>query len=435
MKFIRIATMLALTVAVFNAGAELDIEKNLSGFASLEQGQIVKGTYSGENLRSDHVWVQRMFAGFTGEFLYNPLPIKTRLSLEMRVSNEYPRKPDDQGKTRRLYFYPYMTEADFFYSYGNTENPVLSVTAGYFPIKYNKNARNLGEYLFRSGTYPQYLVSDFDFPAVRLVGLNVQANLIEGLTINAIANTNIEWQAIGDLNLSGLVSYSLADFLELGAGACFTSILSADTAFTTRRIAEVTEYVNENGDTAVLTFAGTKLMGRLSVDLKKIIHSDLFGREDLKIYSEAAILGVKNYPLCTDSLTHYDTLWQRIPVMFGINLPTFRILDVLSVEAEWFGSRFPNDMGGVVMSNSPTPFTPNDKSLYTDNKNTSMFKDDDWKWSVYAKRTFVGHFMVTTQVASDHLRWFCQDWYRGVFDEALKKPNQFYYICKLGYIF
>jgi hypothetical protein len=429
--------MMAVIAAVLNVSAELDIKKNYTGFASLEGGQIVNATYTGKesNLRSDHVWVQRMYAGFTGEVLFNPLPIKTKLSLEMRMSNEYPRKTNDMGTTRRLYFYPYLTEADFCYSLGNPEKPLLSVTAGYFPIKYNKDARNLGEYLFRSGTYPQYLITDFDFPAARLAGLNIGGNLFESLSWNVLLNTNIEWQAIGDLNLSGLVSYRLADFLELGAGVCFASIASADTAFTSNRVAQSTEYIGENGDTGVLTVGGTKLMGRISADLKKFVHSDLFGKEDLKIYSEIAVLGVKNYPLCTDKLTRYDTLWQRIPVMFGINLPAFKLLDVLSFEAEWFGNRFPNDMAGVVFYNAPIPYPSDDKSTYSSLKNTNTYKDDDWKWSVYAKRTFAGHFMVTAQVASDHLRWFCQDWTRQDWQEALRKPDQFYYVCKLGYVF
>jgi hypothetical protein len=33
---------------------------------------------------------------------------------------------------------------------------------GYFPVKYNPEAMNLGEYLFRSNTYPPLLVSGFE---------------------------------------------------------------------------------------------------------------------------------------------------------------------------------------------------------------------------------------------------------------------------------
>ena len=121
--------------------------------------------------------------------------------------------------------------------------------------------------------------------------------------------------------------------------------------------------------------------------------------------------------------------------MFGINLPCFKLLDVLSVQAEWFGSRYPNDMGAVVFENSPIPVQGDKKSPYIRNRGSSMFTDDNWKWSIYAKRTIAEHFTITAQVASDHLRWFCQDWTRQDFEEALRKPNQFYYVCKLAYVF
>ena len=62
------------------------------------------------------------------------------------------------------------------------------------------------------------------------------------------------------------------------------------------------------------TFAGTKLMARASFDFKPFFKSfsDRFlGPNDLKIYSEAAILGVKDYP------GYYSKLRDRIPRMIG----------------------------------------------------------------------------------------------------------------------
>ena len=48
------------------------------------------------------------------------------------------------------------------------------------------------------------------------------------------------------------------------------------------------------------TFAGTKIMARFSFDMKGLIPADslfgLLGKEDLKLYGEATILGLKNYP-------------------------------------------------------------------------------------------------------------------------------------------
>jgi hypothetical protein len=483
-----IALLLAI-MAVSYAGEALTEEKNITGYASFEEGQIVNGTYLKPGLRSDHVLVQRMYAGLNFETKFNPLPITTNLGIEMRMSNEFPRKGNDFGRTRRLYFYPYLTQANFSYSFGNSSKPFLSITAGYFPIKYNADTRNLGEYLFRSGTYPQYLVTDFDFPATRLAGIKFGGSLLDGLQWDLIANSNVEWQAIGDLNLSGLVSYNFHDIFEVGGGFTFTSLLSADpniTGGSKLQSDEATKYKKTNGDTAILTFAGTKVMGMVSFDPKKFIPGDFFMKQDLKIYSEAAVLGVKDYPLTLDSATRYDSLLQRIPVTVGINWPTHQFasycilpgllgylveperdakifkaatfgaggllfgvgawfiqkytgidtrLDVISCEGEWFGSRLPNDMGGVVLYNIPTPLPGDKVAAYKADPGHLRYKEDDKKWSIYAKKTFVGHFTVTGQLASDHLRWFAQDWAVQEWEEAFRKYNQYYYILKAGYVF
>jgi hypothetical protein len=434
-KLKQTVLFLVFTAMALNADQK-KVEVDVGGYASMEGGQIVKGTYTGGKvLRSDHVWLQRMYGGLTLDAHFSPA-ISGKLALEMRMSNEYPRDYQDKGTTRRLYFYPYLHELDFNYAFGKDGTPFSgSLAIGYIPLKYNKDARNLGEYLFRSGTYPQYLVTDFDFAAYRIAGLNFQTNLTEGLVVNALAYTNIEWQAIGDLNLALLLSYNVKKIIEVGFGVNFSSLISADENFTALKNPGATDYIKSNGDTGYYTFAGTKLMGRLSFDPKKLFSLNVFGEEDLKIYGEAAILGVKNYPISTDSITDYSDIGKRIPVMFGINLPAFKLLDVLSLQAEWFGSRNPNDMSAVVFENSPLPMMGDKKRDYLKNRNTNMYKDDDWKWSVYAKRTIAERFTITAQVASDHLRWFCQDWTRQDFEEALRKSDQFYYVCKLGYSF
>ena len=93
--------------------------------------------------------------------------------MEMKVWNDYIQYTGDYGKSRRLYYYPYLSRADLTYNFGSSDDPDLSITLGYFPFKYNPDARNLGEYMFRSGTYPQYLITDFDFPMAKLFGMHV----------------------------------------------------------------------------------------------------------------------------------------------------------------------------------------------------------------------------------------------------------------------
>ena len=134
-------------------------------------------------------------------------------------------------------------------------------------------------------------------------------------------------------------------------------------------------------------------------------------------------------------VTDYSDMAKRIPVMMGFNFPTFKMFDVLSIEGEWFGSDRPNTTDGVSANDLP------DEEIFGAGGNNYPYVDsvkDHWKWSVYGKRTFAGHFSVVGQIASDHYRWELNDYqaqaqYSGV--EALREPNKYYYIIKFGYNF
>ena len=121
--------------------------------------------------------------------------------------------------------------------------------------------------------------------------------------------------------------------------------------------------------------------------------------------------------------------------MFGINVPTFKLLDVLSVQWQWFGSRYPNDATTYVLDGLPTPVS----SIWA-SSGSSTYPDstkDNWKWCVYAKKTLFDHFFIVGQVASDHLHWDKFDYGTQAYmlSEALTKPNRIYYVLKLGYGF
>jgi hypothetical protein len=404
-----------------------------TGFVALREGQVVKGEKESgyTESRADHVWIQEMDVGLNVLAKFNNLPLTGNLGMEIKVCNDNIEYSGDFGQSRRLNFYPYLSRADLIYTMGDKENPTLAVDAGYFPFKYNTEARNLGEYLFRSGTYPQYLITNFDFPMTRLMGLRVSGSLGRCINWDVLATTNIEWTAIGDLNLSGLLSWKPSPLFELGLGASWCSILSVNWDNTTPT-AEGSVYVVDS-QRYYYTFAGQKVMARFTLDLQQLFPgNDLFGKQDLKLYSEAAILGLVNYPVSFDGYTRYDTLWQRIPVMVGLNVPTFKVLDFLSVEAEWFGNPYPNNLNTIMFDNQPVPL-----SSYGNEKDSSYLNNhgDDWKWSVYGKKTFADHFNIICQVARDHMRWFRLDYTKEDGKEALRKNNEWYYTIKLGYTF
>jgi hypothetical protein len=418
-------------------GQEGGVKVTTTGYAAMEEGQIVKaGTMFNPqwNPKTNHIWVQKFYVGFNLQSKLDPLPIEGNVGIAMKVFNETPKYEMvfDFGQGSRLWYLTYLNRADLLYTAHNTENMNLQFEIGYFPIKYNNDVRNLGEYLFRSGTYPQYLISNFDFPAARVAGLLLKGTFFNNLHLNMLANVNTEWANLGDLNLTGILSYNIANAVEIGGGISLCSIISADMA---RTQPEYTDNgYQKNGDTAYYTFAGTKVMGRLSIDPKIFINTDVFGKEDLKVYSEAALLGLKNYPVSLDSFTRYDDITKRIPVMFGFNFPTFKIFDVLSLEWEWFGCVYPNDLGPIIADGKPLALQKNNRQLgyvYTDSSR------DNWKWSLYGKKTFFNFFNVTFQFANDHLRWETMDYNRQTTktEEALRQMGQWYWTAKFGYCF
>ena len=468
------------------------------GYTSLEFGQIVEG-YDKHVGNIENVFVEKVYTGFGLDVLFSP---RTKLTavLEMKMFNEFPRMVE-LGATRRLYFYPYLTQAELCHTVLSNEKWGLQVGGGYFPYKYSSDVRNLGEYLFRSTAYPQTLTTEFDFNFARLAGAYCKGSMTLGnmkAGLDLLLTTNTEWMAVHDINLSLIGTFSYGKFFDIGLGAGFCSILSVDDNATTPRNSATQYFTSEDTtlsgvgvDTMNYTFAGTKFVARYSLNLRELLCtvlpdvSDFFGERDLKLYGEAALLGVKNYPTALRSPIWYMSRLERIPVMIGFNWPTNPLvaytaavvpevfscyfpektidnkektmllitgisslaagagtwflekylskklrLDVLSIEAEWWGNRYPNNLEGVVLDGLPIPFRAGTLSV-----DSMKYKGDNWKWSIYGRKTFAGHYQVTFQAASDHMRTFALDWNRQDWEESLRSPKNWCYVLKFGVLF
>jgi hypothetical protein len=64
-----------------------------------------------------------------------------------------------------------------------------------------------------------------------------------------------------------------------------------------------------------------------------------------------------------------------------------------------------------------------------------MYKDDDWKWSIYGTKTFAKYYAVTLQVANDHLRSLAVNDQFVDFEETLHNLNHWYYMLKAKVFF
>lgn len=427
------------------------------GFASLREGEVVKGEQETIVLNSfkidpNNVWIQEMDAGLSLESKFNNIATGT-IGVGVAVCNDNTAAKADLGQTRRQNNYFYLSQADLLFHIRDGENTKLELDLGCFPYKYNSSVRNLGEYLFRSGTYPQYLITEIDFPMARLTGLRFGGSFWKKtLNFDILLTTNTEWTAIGDASLSALISYKPSPVIELGIGGSCNDVISAKLNNTTP-LDSATQYhalIPGTKDSATYnyTFAGQKIMARFTLDPRQwfpMVH--IFGNEDLKLYAEWAWLGVVDYPASvggywqkfnngTDSIFHpytrYDNPLQRMPIMVGFNFPAFKLLDVLSLEVEYFGNPYVNSTNSIRFDNEPVPLSSQANEQVAQYMN---MHGDDIKWSVYAKRTFLNSFYVMGQAANDHIRWYRYNYTQMDGKEVCRSLKDWYFTFKFGYNF
>ncbi|MBN1307660.1 MAG: hypothetical protein JXA18_07080 [Chitinispirillaceae bacterium] len=422
-----------------------------SGFASMFVGDIVRGGVNKKTQEPmNNVWIKQIIAGLSVDAALSDRNFLD-IGLEMQIYNDFPISLVLQPQYRYLYFYPYLSSAQFTHLFGNVEKPLVTLHAGYFPFKYNRDVRNLGEYLFRTGTYPQYLLNSVDFPLARVMGihaafsgkslihgeeasLSIAEQILTNLSVDALLYFNLQWYAVGDGNLAIMLSDRMAGFFEFGLGITFNSIISSDDKLTTPHDPATLYHIAYNettgeSDSSFYTFKGAKLMGRWAFDFKKLLPCSRFGSEDLRLYAEAAILGLRDYPRNLNGGISYDHLLERVPVTLGFAIPAFGFLDVLNIEVEYFKCPYPNDIGAITQKGLPIPgqITETGTTRYRELK---TFQEDRWKWSLHAVKKIGGSYTAMAQIASDHLRPLAVNDQNIDFEEALHTPGQWYFMLK-----
>jgi hypothetical protein len=164
----------------------------------------------------------------------------------------------------------------------------------------------------------------------------------------------------------------------------------------------MSDSINKNWE--YISFKDTKLMARFSLDIKPLLGgASYLGEKDLRLYAEAAVIGLKNYPL------YYKDRWDRTPLMIGFNFPTFKLLDVLSLEVERMTNPWLNDAYEVWWYTKPIPKVREAQKAdgatipkpWEDD--IKPWTKDDVKWSINASKK-LPPFEVLLHVASDHLR-------------------------------
>ncbi len=438
----------------------------------LEYGKVVEGSrfeaygsegdISNTNISRNAAWITQN------------VMVQERLEISAGISGLFWYSlPETEGlpHTRTVKFATGLSGASATYAFGNLENPYLKLQMGFFPYKVNPDARNLGEYLFRSGTYPGYLwTGGWTILNTAVYGANGIKSSFDFLNheLKVDANLFIERDIEPNLDVSPsfVVNYNHGDVFEVGGGAVFSHYIPSNSKKVTPKVRENAYYFdpvrNRNmplpqnefnkpglalNDTMVVdisnpkygtalapndprfvegeqnkyisaaengvpnsklsyyTYKGIKVMARASINPLKLLANDMFEEGAGKIYSEIALLGVKDYPF------YYEKKSERMPIMFGFNIPTFKLLDNLSIEAEHYKSPFLNSIKTsfnyvIPVWDLPTDparkITQPDPGTYLDS--SMQLKNQFWYWSVYAKKTIAPGFTLFGQVAKDHSR-------------------------------
>lgn len=371
----------------------LGLKTTLVGMGSFEAGEFTKCEVN--EIPDDHLWFQKAFMqmGFITD-----VNERTKLSFVGEVMMRFPYGPvKDQPDETHVSYYFYPHNVSITYAIGDVNKPLLKLSAGVMPFKYNPDVRNLGEYIFRTNTYPATMRNRFDFPMARVTGFQLSSTPIDSLNFHLILATESEVVPLRDFGPAFFTDYTfLKNIVSVGAGAYFHHLWSVAERYTTPKVNN-NIYMTPEGDTAYYTFRGSKVMGRLSLDFKPLLpFANMLGSNDLRLYSEIAFIGLKNQGV------YYDEQWRRRPIMVGFNFPTFKVFDVVSAELEWYNWDYRNSYTLALFEGTILP-KPDDAN------NDGIMPVSDWqqnalKWSVYAKRTFGSHFSVIGQVGFDHMQ-------------------------------
>ena len=151
-----------------------------SGFLGLEGGEIVKGIqdppHATHGREIEKSWQERLLFNYGNELALSER-MRLFMTIECQMSFSYPYDLIATYEIHQPQFSFYPDRAEAVYSFGDLSAPYLQLGFGYFPFKTDPDAKNLGDYFFRTGTYPVYVINTFNRPYSRLLGLRASSTL------------------------------------------------------------------------------------------------------------------------------------------------------------------------------------------------------------------------------------------------------------------
>jgi hypothetical protein len=148
-----------------------------------------------------------------------------------------------------------------------------------------------------------------------------------------------------------------------------------------------------------LTFKGVKVMARAALNIGNLLGMEEERTGSFKLFGEVGILGVQNQPY------YYEKIEQRIPLMVGMNLPTFGILNLFALQLEYFKNPYPENSYEQFNNTLPRPAYPSgNPAIYEANRLAGMYSEDDLKWTLYVQKKLFPGLDLFVQAANDHFR-------------------------------
>ncbi len=404
-KAIRMG-MIALSFATnLFAGDDIPVVyKPLSIAALQEFGQLQSGQF-GTTGRFKNEWVDHF-----GAFLTQTVLVGNNLTINVGLGGlfQFPKEEivgPAWGSTQSKNFYVGPTVADVIYGF-NWGDMTGSVGLGMFNYKYNSDAANLGEYLFRTGAYPTYISSG----GYAFVNAN-QAYCLQGLKSNfstpnfstdLFLLTETGLAPYYDLSLAAVVQYHpFNGMIDLFGGVAMKRLVSARPSRTTRKVRE-NSYFIPKGESKYFSGNPNYYREQKSFYERKILEAEKAGTDTMvyaglrdsldkivknltdkgawvdsttglplgaqfysisattitvgaafdfkKLFGDNGVFGPKDLRLYSEIAllgiqnhpVFYEDRLKRLPVMFGFNLPAFGILDQIALQYEWFDSPWLN---------------------------------------------------------------------------------------------
>jgi hypothetical protein len=486
------AVSLGLSCAASTWTAESE-NRSLHMGAYVDMGQVVRGstpTLGGKQVEG--LFLPRMGVSLTVEQI-----IDERLRLRTGVGGLfwYPVDASPGGDhTRTIHFGPGITEASFAYDF----SPAVTAKGGFISYKYNPDAVDLGEYLFRSECYPALVYTEgwswLDNSAAQSLGAQARWTAWDGRWTNdLLLLSDMTEQPKWDFSPALVSTLRVGRALTLGAGISLHRWLpvqpsadrpgdSANTyveidgfpalpfiadstwknisgphtpenfaGLSWRQLAfaggtmkgnlyDIAQYRACATCARVLdslplaprvsrryTFKGIKLMGRFSLDFRALLGLEgPLGPGELKAFGEAAVLGLENQPF------YYDDVTSRIPIMFGLNLPVFRLLDQASLQFEYYRNPWPDSKQKSYKYGQPVWDLERDLyARYVQLREEGLYGRDDWKWSFNVRKTLFPGLRLQAQAANDHFRLRQWNEFDVTYYPLTNRMSHWYYLVRL----